>query len=171
MASLLKAYLGYEVSRIRASLNRGDKIYALMLHELITEMAVAMNMEWLICAHIQYLTKLGIKPGFETRNFVCLVNKLKELKIDTSNIVITSPFNKMGFQMNPSKTECENALELVPQAEVIAMSILASGYLKLSEAIDYVNSIPQLSGIVVGVSKEKHACDFRILKEALVARE
>jgi hypothetical protein len=49
------------------------------------------------------------------------------------------------------------------------MSVLASGYLGLPEAIDYINGIPQLKGIVVGVSKEKHAYDFRILKEALVA--
>ena len=169
MASLLKAYLGYEISRIKTSLGHGAKIHTLMLHELITEMAVAMNMEWLICAHIQYLTKIGIKPGFETRNFACLVNKLKELGVDFRDIVITAPFNELGFQMNPSKTDCENALKLVPQAEVIAMSVLASGHLKLPEAIDYINSLSQLSGVVVGVSREKHAQDFRLFRDALGA--
>jgi hypothetical protein len=49
------------------------------------------------------------------------------------------------------------------------MSVLAGGYLKLPEAIDYINGLPQLNGIVIGVSKKKHAYDFRIFKEALVA--
>ncbi len=171
MTALMRAYLAYEISRIKNVLGRDGKIYSLILHELITEMAVAMNMEWLIRAHVEYMTKLGIKPGFETRNFVCLVNKLKELKIDTSNIVITAPFNARGFQMNPNKADCEKALRMVPEAEVIAMSILASGYLKLPEAIDYINTMPELSGIVVGVSKEKHASDFRILKKTLLIKE
>jgi hypothetical protein len=167
MNALLKAYLGYEVSRINNSLGNRGKLYSLMLHELVTEMAMALDMDWLIRTHIEYLTKRGIKPGFETRNFSYLVNKLRKWEISTSNIVITAPFNALGYQMNPNRGDCENALRIVPEAEVIAMSILASGYLKLPEAIDYIKSLPQLSGVVVGVSSDKHARDFGILKEAL----
>jgi hypothetical protein len=69
--------------------------------------------------------------------------------------------------MSPSREECEKALLNVPDTEVIAMSVLASGYINLPEAIDYINGIPQLKGIVVGVSREQHARDFKTFKKAL----
>ena len=82
-----------------------------------------------------------------------------------SQILIAAPFNKVGFQMNPSKEECVKALAEVPESNVIAMSILASGYLKLPEAIAYVENLPKIRGVVVGVSKEKQAQEtFSYLK-------
>ena len=66
--------------------------------------------------------------------------------------------------MNPSQAECEKALEEIPQAEIIAMSILAAGYLKPTEAIDYVRGLPNVNAIVVGVSNEQQAREtFRLL--------
>jgi hypothetical protein len=48
------------------------------------------------------------------------------------------------------------------------MSILAAGYLKPPEAIKYIGSLPNLVGVVVGVSKEQHAREtFKLLKERL----
>jgi len=155
--SLLKAYLGYEISRINHALNNGHKLYSLMLHELMTEMAIALDMDWIIRTHIEFLKDHGIKPGLETRNFQCLVNKLSKWGINTSDIVITAPFNKLGYQMSPSKVECEQSLKSLPEAEVIAMSVLASGRLKLSEAQDYLNYIPELKGAVIGTSSREQA--------------
>ena len=69
--------------------------------------------------------------------------------------------------MNPSKISCENALKEISESEVIAMSILAAGYLKPLEAIDYLRTLPNFSGAVVGVSKENHAKQtFTLLKES-----
>jgi predicted aldo/keto reductase-like oxidoreductase len=69
--------------------------------------------------------------------------------------------------MTPSRIECEKVLELLPKPNVIAISILAAGYLKLEEAIEYVKNLPNIKGVAVGVSKEKHANEtFKILKEA-----
>jgi hypothetical protein len=83
--------------------------------------------------------------------------------------LIATPFNKVGFQMNPSGVECEKALAKIPEPNVIAMSILAAGYLKPSEAITYVKNLPNLLGVVVGVSKESHACEtFKLLKKKRV---
>lgn len=157
LPSLFKAYIAYELSRIKQSLAHKGRLHCLMLHELVTEMAIAMNMEWLIRVHIQYAQRVGIKPGFETRNFASLVGKLRELEIDTSNLVITAPFNNLGFQMNPNKTDCEKALSLVAGAEVIAMSVLAAGRLELPVAHDYISSLPGISGLVVGISSQQQA--------------
>jgi len=70
--------------------------------------------------------------------------------------------------MNPSRLECEKALSDVEGLNVIAMSILAAGYLKPLEAMDYIRSLPNLEGVVVGVSKEHHTREtFKLLKERL----
>jgi hypothetical protein len=71
--------------------------------------------------------------------------------------------------MNPSREECEKALVDVGAPSIIAMSILAAGYLKPLEAINYIKTLPNLKGLVVGVSKEHHAREtFKLLKELFV---
>ena len=168
--SLMKAYLFYEIYRIKSATTLAANPYCFILHEIVTDMALALNLSWLFKSCIDFMRGLKIKPGFETRNLPYLIDKFIKWDIDLGKITLVAPFNKVGFQMSPSKIACERSLMNIPETEVIAMSVLASGYLRLPEATDYINSMPQLKGIVVGVSKEKHAYDFRTLKEALVAK-
>jgi len=166
MEALLKTYLTYEISRIRSSAGKRANLESVLLHEIITDMALALNLDWLFKSYIDFMLKKGMKPGFETRNFAYLVNKFKEWGIDFKNVVVATPFNAVGFQMNPSREECEKALVDVGASSVIAMSVLAAGYLKPSAAIEYVKRLPNLKGVVVGVSKEHHAREtFRLLEE------
>jgi len=164
--ALLKTYLTYAISRIKSSAGKRMNLKSVMLHEIITDMALALNLDWLFKLYIDFILKKGIKPGFETRNFAYLVNKFKDWNIDFRDVVIATPFNAVGFQMNPSKEECEKALVDVEAPNIIAMSILAAGYLKLPEAIDYIKTLPNLNGLVVGVSREHHAREtFKLLRE------
>jgi uncharacterized protein (DUF486 family) len=165
-ASLMKAFLYYEIYRIRA-VSKTKNLYCFLLHEIVTEMALSLNLEWLFKEYIKFMLRLKIKPGFETRNSPLLIGKLMSWGIDLKQVVIVAPFNKIGFQMNPSREECEKALCNVPDTEVIAMSILASGFLKLPEAVGYINRLPQIQGVVVGVSREQHARDFKIIKDTM----
>lgn len=170
LTALLKTYLIYEISRIKSSAGKQVNLRSVLLHEIITDMALALNLDWLFKSYVDFMLQLGIKPGFETRNFAYLVNKFREWSIDFREIMIATPFNKVGFQMNPSRTEYEKALANLPEPNVIAMSILAAGYLKPLEAIAYIGSLPNLVGVVVGVSKEHHACEtFKLLKDKLQA--
>ena len=167
--ALLKTYLIYEISRIKSSAGKQANLDSILLHEIITDMALALNLDWLFKSYIDLISRLGIKPGFETRNFVYLVNKFREWRVDFDKITIATPFNKVGFQMNPSGAECEKALANIPEPDVIAMSILAAGYLKPPEAIKYIKSLPNLVGVVVGVTKEQHALEtFKLLEQNLV---
>jgi len=166
--ALMKTYLFYELSRIKSSAGKHMNIKSVMLHEVVTDMLLALNADWLIKSFINFLFERKIKPGFETRNFVYLVNKFKEWDIDFSKILIAAPFNKVGFQMVPSKEECEKALAEVPESNTIAFSILAAGYLKLQEASEYMQTLSNLKGVAVGVSKEHHAREtFTILEKSL----
>ena len=166
--AFMKTYLIYEISRIRSSVGKQQNLDSVLLHEVINDMALALNLDWFFKAYICFIRGFGIKPGFETRNFAYLVKRFKEWNLDFSEISIAAPFNKIGFQMNPSRAECEKALVEIPESNVIAMSTLAAGYLKLPEAIEYIEGLSNLKGVVVGVSKEKHAYEtFSFLRERL----
>jgi hypothetical protein len=164
ITSLTKAYLAYEISRTKSSAGKHANVRSMLLHQAITDMALALNMDWWFEAYVEFMLKRGITPGFNTGNFVHLVSKFKEWDLDLNRIVIAAPFNKAGFQMNPSRAECEKMLSDIKKSFVIAISIFAAGYLSPPEAIDYIATLPNLRGIAVGVSKEKHACEtFRFL--------
>lgn len=167
--ALLKTYLTYEISRTKSSAGKQANLDAVLLHEIITDMALALNLDWLFKSYVDFILDLGIKPGFNTRNFAYLVAKLRDWGVDLRETIIATPFNKVGFQMNPSRIECEKALANTPEPNVIAISILAAGYLKPPEAIGYVATLPNIKGVAVGVSKERHAREtFKLLKENLV---
>ena len=167
-SSFLKAYVLYERSRITKAFGRAAPLKSILLHEIATEMALALNMDWFFKSYIKFVSGLKIKAGFETRNFAYLVNKFKEWRIDFGEVIIAAPFNKVGFQMNPSKAVCEELLEVAADSEIIAISILAAGYLRPPETLDYLRCLRNISGIAIGVSKEPHARDtFNLFRQAL----
>ncbi len=167
-SAFLKMYLTYEISRIKSAVGTDVKLKSVLLHETITDMALALNLDWFFKSYIKFFSRSKIRPGFETRNFPYLVRKFNEWKIDLNRLFIAASFNKVGFQMNPSKVECEKALMSASGAKIIAMSVLAAGYLTPSEVIPYITSLPNIQLAVVGVSKEHHASEtFHLLSEQL----
>jgi len=166
--AIMKTYLSYEMGRMRSSAGKEGSIRCVLLHEVITDLALALNLSWLFRSYVDYLQKKKIKPGFNTVNFAYLVGRLKNWNIDLNEIVIAAPFNKIGFQMVPSKEHCERALHSFSEPSLIAISILAAGYLKLPEAVEYVASLPNIKGVAAGVSKAKHAQEtFSMLRKTL----
>jgi uncharacterized protein (DUF486 family) len=162
---VMKAYLSYEIIRVKASAKNRGVLRSVLLHEVITDMALALNLESLVKSYIKFMNDHGIEPGFETRNFSYLVKKFMKWGIDFKGLVLAAPFNKIGFYMNPSKDVCEKALSDVSGSTVIMMSILAAGYLKPKEAIDYVRKLSNANAIVVGVSNEQQAREtFKLLR-------
>lgn len=164
-ADLMKTYLIYEVSRLRTSAGKKAILTSLLLHELITDMALALNIDWVFKTHIDFMENIGVRPGFETRNFPYLVKRFEEWRIDFRRVVIAAPFNLLAFQMCPSKEQCEKALVKTSEAEIIAFSILAAGRLKLPEAAKYIATLPGLNGVAVGVSNKHHCHEtFKLLE-------
>jgi hypothetical protein len=158
-SALFQSYILYEYHRLIKVIGERNRrqLKAILLHEVVTDMALALNMRWIFKTHIELMCKLGLQAGFETRNFSYFVKMFKEWEIDTSGIVIEAPFNGIGFQMCPSKEECEQALLKTVNAQVIAISILAAGYIKPPEAFEYAATLSGLSGLAIGVSNEKQA--------------
>jgi hypothetical protein len=170
LADLLKTYIHYEISRIKSSAGKKADLSCVLLHELITEIGLSLDLDWLFKSYIDFMLRSGIRPGFQTRNFAFLVDRFRSWAIDFRKLTIVAPFNCIGFQMTPSKRECEEALNRVGGSNVIAMSVLAAGRLKPGEAFDYVRTLQTLRGVVVGVSKEEQARDtFTLLTKTLNA--
>lgn len=169
-ASIMKTYLAYEISRIKSSVNTKVHIDSMLLHQLITDMSLALDLDWVFKAYVDFMLRKKITPGFNTGNFAFLVDKFTKWNIDLRKVLILAPFNKVGFQVTPSVEECEKALSAIPEPAVVAMSILAAGYVLPEEAAKYIAGLPNIRGIAVGVSKEKHAKEtFRLFRNALSA--
>jgi len=164
----VNTYLAYELSRIRSAGGKHAKIASVLLNEVIGDMGLALNFDWLFKSFIRYLSKRGITPGFNTRNFSYLVKKFREWQIELDQVLIETPFNKAGFQMNPSKEECEKTLQSLQSPSVLAISVLASGYFTPPEALDYIVGLKNLKGVVAGASTEKQAIElFQTLNEGI----
>ena len=71
--------------------------------------------------------RLKTEPAFATKNLPLLLKKLTSWGI--SKPLILTHFNKIGFQMNPSREACEKSLAEY-DFQVMAMGTLASGHLK-----------------------------------------
>ncbi len=166
--SLMKSYLGYELSRLDSHVNEKVRLESVFLHQLVTDLALSLNMDMLFKEYVAFLSRRKITPGFNTGNFVHLINKFKEWKIDLSKILILAPFNKVGFQMSPSIEECEDGLRLLPTPSVIAMSVFAAGYVSPKDAAEYISELPNIRGVAIGISKKKHAEEtFSFFKNAV----
>ena len=166
---LLKTYLDVEVSSFAKSFPLNAKLKSVFVHEILTELMISFEMKEFARDYVAFAQdRIHVIPGFVTRNFPRFLDFMKESEIPLNEVVVLTPFNKVGFQMNPSKQECENALSGAGNVNVIAMSLLAGGYLSLVSAVNYLKSIPRVNSCVIGVSTESHAREtFATLKSSL----
>jgi uroporphyrinogen-III synthase len=116
-----------------------ERVKALLLHEVLTELIVAYSLVELLEELQEYVErKLEVSFGLETRNIGQLRRFLKENGIQVDYIM--TPMNPLGYQMAPSKEEAEEAIqELGDQGvKIIAVNILASGAVSLEETCRYL---------------------------------
>jgi hypothetical protein len=164
-SELMKTYFVYEISRVKHAAGKNAKIKSVILHEVVTDMALALDLDWLFSSYVDFMLKSKIRPGIHTRNLPFMLKKFDEWNIDVSKLAILTPFNKIGFEMNPSRAAFEDTLPRLSETQLIVMSILASGYLKPADAIDYVAGLPNVTDIAVGVSSERQAQEtFKLLR-------
>jgi hypothetical protein len=166
--SVMKTYVNYEIFRIKSAAGSKANLTSILLHEVVTDMGLALNLDWLFREFTTHLSKKGITPGFNSRNLPFLVKKFDEWNIDLNQVFLATPFNEAGFQMNPSREECEKTLADLPHPIVLAISVLAAGYYKPPEAASYLSRLKNLGGVVAGASTEEQAqTTFALFKKAL----
>jgi hypothetical protein len=125
------------------------------LHPVLTDLALAFNMKNVFETFQNYLhDNYQIKSGVCTKNFPQLISKFGEWEMNYDSIMTS--FNKSGYLMNPSRKECEKSLENY-NGHVLAMNLFAGGLYSLDETAKYVESLPKIKNIVIGLSSTKHA--------------
>jgi len=133
----------------------GSNIKAVFLHNVLTDLALSFRAQNIFEFYIDHIKdNYGVTPAFGTMNFPALVSSFDEWGFKKP--LVMASFNKIGFQMNPSREECERSFKNY-DVDVLAMSTLAAGYLKPSEAYNYIFSLPNIKSIVVGISTKEHA--------------
>ncbi len=155
--SAFKAYAYYEAGRIKAAAGKKAELDCIFIHEVVTDMALALDMQWLFNSHVDAMNELDIRPGFHTRNLPFLLEKFRQWDMKPDNIMLTTPLNAIGMQMNPSKTEAEKALNNADGFDIIIFAILAGGLITLEQAWSYLDGLPNIYGVAVGVSSKEQA--------------
>jgi hypothetical protein len=155
---IIRAYLDMELAGYLGIVPEKANLKTIMLHEVVTDLALSFDAFEIFSHFMEHIRdKYHAKPGFVTRNFVRFIDAFMRHEVPLEDVVIMAPFNKLGFQMNPSRQACEDRLATLRSVEVIAISVLAGGYLGLEESVEYLMTLPSLSGVSVGVSSERHA--------------
>lgn len=144
-------------------------VKAVFLHDAFVDLSLALGAREQIEFFMDHVRKRhGTRPAFVTMNFPMLTDRFRRWGIERPLVMTT--FNSAGFQMNPSRGECEECLR-AGGVDVVAMSTLAAGYLEPREAYEYVFSLPGISSVAVGVSTTAHAAEtFGIIRECMEKR-
>jgi len=152
---LLNTYVDTELDILFRHAPRAS-LRSVFLHEVLTDLAVSFDAHQLIRGYANHvLNNFKVRPGFATRNFPKFISFIMKSGLKLNEIIVLTPFNSIGFQMNPSKEACEQTLDQLPDANVIAMSVLAAGFLDPSDAFQYLHNHP-LKSFVVGASTQAH---------------
>lgn len=167
---ILKAYVDLELAGYLSEKPGNASLQGVLLHEVVTDLCLGLRDIHLLDEFAQHVRdKYHVNPGFVTYNLVQFAELFQEAGITLKEVVIMTPFNSVGYQMSSSRRSCEACLSTLDEANVIAMSTMAGGYLKLDEAFAYIRSLANLSGIAIGVSSKEHAEEAFTKFDALVS--
>ncbi|MDE2590447.1 MAG: hypothetical protein KGL95_12385 [Patescibacteria group bacterium] len=150
LLELLKIFIDLEMIQLQDL-----HIKTVFLHETIMDLSLSLDIKNILEIFQEHIhDKYGLESGLVTKNFSKVVDKLDEWNVDFPKIMTS--FNKVGFQMNPSKEECEKSA-IRYNGKIVAMSVLAAGYLSLNDAYEYILSQPKINTVTVGISSVEHA--------------
>lgn len=171
-SGILNAYVDMELASYLNEKPGNAILRSVLLHEVVTDLCLGLRDFQLLDTFARHIReKYHVSPGFVTYNLENFVQLFRKAGLAMRDIVIMTPFNSVGYQMSPSRQSGEECLSTLDEAGVIAMSIMAGGYLKFDEVFDYIRTLPSLSGIAVGVSSKEHAKETFTKLDALLRRQ
>jgi len=147
---LVESFIDIELDSIK-----NVNIKTIFLHDVITDLCIGLDLKNVMTTFLDYV-KASHKTdvGLVTKNFPLLIKKLEQWNIEPPRIMTS--FNPIGFQMNPSKQECEKTSGNFKN--IIAMNTLAGGFVKPEEASKYISKL-DVPSVVIGMSTKKHALE------------
>lgn len=113
-------------------------------------------------------SKYGAEPGYFSMNLPKLLPALAAVGVN--NPIVCANVNKAGFRMSGGIDAYRDATRKHP-AQVIAMSVFASGAIPPREAIEWVNNEAYVSSILFGASSRANIRNtVEIIRESDIAR-
>ena len=129
-------------------------VHAVFLHDALTDLALALGLRDVFEFYVTEIPRLaGAEAAFATKNLPHFLSAFSQWGLPRP--LVMTHFNKAGYHMNPDRQQCEQAVA-AHSVSVLAMGSLASGYLAPEEAYAYLGAIPNIDGVVVGVSRRSH---------------
>ena len=147
-SSIINSVLNLEISPFTKV-----NIKAVLLHNVMTDLFLALDAKDAFSDFISNIKKIGLNYGFATLNFPLLTNRFKDWEI-ASPLVMT-PVNPRGFDMNPSVGIVSDALRQY-RGDIVAMNILGGGAFPLQESRTFLNSFENIKYCVIGASTIDH---------------
>jgi hypothetical protein len=137
---------------------KGLNVKSVFLHNSLTDMLAALRSTEVIKHFVKNIAEEhGACPAFCTLSAGLAMSYFREIGLEEP--VIMAPFNPAGFQMNPSRERCEQLLKEYP-CHMVAMSVLAAGYVKPADAARYLSSLAGIDSIIFGASSPGHVTEL-----------
>jgi len=133
-----------------------ERIKAVFLHEVLTELVTAFHLKDLLTFLINHVRdRVGVGFGLETRNLGHLHRWMS--MADCYPEYLMMPLNPLGYQMAPSKEATERSIrELSEKTKIVAINVLASGAVNLEEAMNYLAEYEENLYAVTAASVNPH---------------
>lgn len=140
--------------QVELKIFKGTNMRAVFLHDVFTDLILGLGLRDTALFYCEEIEKnYGCKAAFATKNLPLLLKTFHDWGINDP--LVMPHINKSGYWMNPNHEKVEESLRSFP-CHVMAMSTLASGYLKPAEAFEYIARLGTVESIVIGASKENH---------------
>ena len=139
---------------------KNSYVKSIILHDSLTDILVSLKRTDVLLFYYEFVKKkYNCRPGFATKNLNNFLNLIQDKNLN--DIFILTHVNKIGYEMNPNKVIIEEKI-VNTKIDIICMSILASGYLKPEEALNYIKSLNINSNLstVIGCSTENHILEY-----------
>lgn len=147
-----------------------SNIKAILLHEVLTELITAFNLDSAVKSLARHFEKRGVGFGLETRNILNTKEFLEKSNLTVEYIM--TPMNPLGYQMTPSKEVAEKTILKLSDhgIKIIAINILASGAVRsIVEAVSYLEHFKDsIYAVAIGTSKTRRAYESFTLLRSLV---
>jgi len=137
---------------------KGLNVQSVFLHNSLTDMLAALRATHVVEFFAKSIAEeYGACPAFCTLSAGLTMSYFRDIGMEAPAIM--APFNPAGFQMNPSRQRCEQLLQEYP-CHMVAMSVLAAGYVKPADAARYLSSLAGIDSIIFGASSPGHVTEL-----------
>lgn len=141
---------------IEMKMFKGLNVRVVFLQNIITDLFLGFETGDIFYEYCKYIRKkYNALPGLITQNMPVLKSKLEKWGI--SEVVICTSFNKIGYLMSPGIDAYVDAVSNndTSKYQIMAMSTLASGAIRASDAYDFINH-QNIQSVVFGASSKEH---------------